>query len=60
MKGNIKTDSKGILKLIHLLAILEGEDVVALDLAASLGEVAAVSLLDGRDVDGHISCNYET
>lgn len=44
----------------YLLAVLEGEDVVALDLVASLGEVAAVSLLDGRDIDGHISCNYET
>ncbi|GMS99953.1 hypothetical protein PENTCL1PPCAC_22128, partial [Pristionchus entomophagus] len=44
-----------VARRVDLQTILEGEDVVALHLVARLGEVGAVSVLDGRDVDGHIS-----
>lgn len=37
---------------VDLLVNLEDEDVVSADLVASLGEVAALSLPDGDDLDG--------
>ena len=38
----------------HLLAVLERENVVALDLVTLLGEVGSVSGVDGIDIDGHL------